>query len=396
MTHTFALLVGASTGAVHASRCRISAARAHERDRSAAHPDPKICIVGEALIDFLPAATIEGETAYRWRPGGAPFNVCIAAARLGVSTTFLGNLSTDLFGEELFHTLENEGVNLSLVERLPQPTTLAFVSPTPGADVKYAFFKENAADRSLQASKIDEIMRGRSFGALHVSLGAVTLEDLPMAEAFAKSFRQARDHGGFTSFDCNIREPMISGGTQEYRDRVERFTCSADVAKASDADIEFLYGEGAKLDVVAGLWLALGPKLVVVTCGAQGALAFFKDANTGRLATISATPACQTPNTIDSKGRPVPVADTVGAGDTCMGALLFGLLGADGGLSLANQVRGSLPWDTQATTRLSFILEIAVTCAAITCSRSGADPPTRSELDNAMSILPKRPAAPDQ
>jgi len=387
MPRSLALLAGFSISALCALGGKRTTLKADTDSSSVGAPTFKICIVGEALIDFLPVTAHDGGAAYRWRPGGAPFNVCIAAARLGIPTLFFGNLSTDLFGEELYCALDREQVDLSLVERLPRPTTLAFVSRTPGADVKYAFFKENAADRSLQESRIAQIMQGHNFGALHVSLGAVTLEDLPMAAAFSEAFSVAKKGGAFTSFDSNIREPMIAGGVEEYRARVEKFTRSASVAKSSDADIEFLYGADAQLDVVAARWLDLGSKLVVITCGAKGALAFFRDAVTGKVTSISASPPCQAPNTIDATGRPAPVADTVGAGDTCMGALLFGLLGGDGGASLSNHVLGKMPWDGHAVERLTFVLERSVACAAITCSRNGADPPTRAELDHALSAL---------
>ena len=56
-------------------------------------------------------------------------------------------------GQELYRTLAKDDVDLSMVRRLPQPSTLAFVSKPPGADVRYAFFKEQAADRSLTARR---------------------------------------------------------------------------------------------------------------------------------------------------------------------------------------------------------------------------------------------------
>jgi fructokinase len=73
----------------------------------------------------------------------------------------------------------------------------------------------------------------------------------------------------------------------------------------------------------------------------------------------------------------VPVADTVGAGDSLAAGLLTGLL-ADGVSS--RSALEALPDE-----RLLALLDDAVLVAALTCTRVGADPPARAELDAARS-----------
>eukprot|EP00435_Cladocopium_sp_Y103_P023784 s2598_g5.t2 len=288
----------------------------------------KVCIVGEALFDFLPVKTTDGKQAFLPRPGGAPLNVCIAASRMGAKVSFLGALSSDMFGEELYKTLQADNVDLSMVKRLPNPSTLAFVSKPPGSDVRYAFFKENAADRSLSARGVAELLSGKSFGALHVSLGAITLEDSVLAEAFEQAYKNTHSTKGFTSFDPNLRGPMVKSSPSLYAGRIEAFAQHADLIKSSDADIEFLYGAGADLEAVAKKWLQKGSKLVIVTRGPDGATAYFRG-KSGQITSLAVKPPCESPKTIDLEGNPAPVADTVGAGDTCMGTLLCYLLGED-------------------------------------------------------------------
>eukprot|EP00435_Cladocopium_sp_Y103_P021651 s2598_g5.t1 len=297
----------------------------------------KVCIVGEALFDFLPVKTTDGKQAFLPRPGGAPLNVCIAASRMGAKVSFLGALSSDMFGEELYKTLQADNVDLSMVKRLPNPSTLAFVSKPPGSDVRYAFFKENAADRSLSARGVAELLSGKSFGALHVSLGAITLEDSVLAEAFEQAYKNTHSTKGFTSFDPNLRGPMVKSSPSLYAGRIEAFAQHADLIKSSDADIEFLYGAGADLEAVAKKWLQKGSKLVIVTRGPDGATAYFRG-KSGQITSLAVKPPCESPKTIDLEGNPAPVADTVGAGDTCMGTLLCYLLGEDGGAPLVDQL----------------------------------------------------------
>jgi fructokinase len=74
-------------------------------------------------------------------------------------------------------------------------------------------------------------------------------------------------------------------------------------------------------------------------------------------------------------GHRVAVADTVGAGDAFMSALLAGLqrrelLGADRRAALRAVGAGTL----------EEIADEAVMAAAITCTRHGADPPTLADL----------------
>ncbi|CAJ1429330.1 unnamed protein product [Effrenium voratum] len=334
----------------------------------------------EALFDFLPVRAADGKQAFLPRPGGAPLNVCIAAQRLGAKVSFLGALSSDLFGEELYKTLDADDVDLSMVQRLPNPSTLAFVSKPPGSDVRYAFFKENAADRTLTARTVAELMGKKTFGAVHVSMGAVTLQDENMVQAFQEAYQRAHKAGGFTSFDPNLRGPMIKGSPAAYAERVEAFVQHADCIKSSDADIEFLYGVDADLEAVAKKWLKKGPKLVVVTRGPDGATAWYKEAKTGQVASLSVAPPCTRPQTIDFQGNPAPVTDTVGAGDTCMGSLLCSFLGEDGGSPLIPQMVGSKPFDEAAVRRLRCVLFAAVTAAAMNVSRAGCDPPTGKDL----------------
>ena len=101
----------------------------------------RIAQLGEALIDF----TSTGPLAFQGHLGGSPFNTAVACARLGQPTGFLGQLSTDLFGEALVRHLQENGVDTRFVVRSDAPSTLAFVERTTATN-RYAFFRHGAAD----------------------------------------------------------------------------------------------------------------------------------------------------------------------------------------------------------------------------------------------------------
>lgn len=342
-----------------------------------------LCIAGESLIDMLPRQTAAGDACYMPCPGGAPFNALLAAARLGIPTTYLATLSSDMFGDELYGILEKEGINLKNVTRIDKPTTLAFVSRKPGQGEKYAFFKENAADRALTKGKVQTCLSKNRFDAVHMSLGAVTLEDRQMAEAFGELFRIAGTQGSLRSFDPNLRSNMIKGGAKAYSKKVEGLLRSVDIAKSSDDDVAYLYGDDAKYPEVAAKWLKLGPKLVIITLGAKGAMAFAPKVG-GECAEISMPPPGTQPNTVDAEGKSAPVVDTVGAGDTFMGSLIQGFMSArnyefSASPPLLEQLVRGKPFDDAALAHLRDLLERAALSAAINCSRPGCNPPSSAE-----------------
>ena len=85
--------------------------------------------LGELLIDFTPAGkTPAGIPIFEQNPGGAPANVAVQAARLGVSAGFIGKVGQDMFGTFLRDTLVKQNVD---VENLhfsnDTATSLAFV-----------------------------------------------------------------------------------------------------------------------------------------------------------------------------------------------------------------------------------------------------------------------------
>jgi fructokinase len=143
------------------------------------------------------------------------------------------------------------------------------------------------------------------------------------------------------------------------RERVEEFVGLSHVVKVSDEDLAFLY-PGEAPEAVCARWVEQGPGLVVLTRGPRGLAAWRQ----GR-------------EVIEVPGRPVEVADTVGAGDTITAGLLVGL-GDAGALGAAGDIAGL----SDGTVR--EILERAAVAAAITCSREGAQPPTRAEVDAAL------------
>src|SRR5262245_36992322 len=110
-----------------------------------------IVVGGEALVDLVPAPQVAPGELGALQPllGGGPYNVAIAVARLGAPVRFLSKLSTDAFGEALLARLRLSGVDVRMVQRGPQPTTLAVPGIGPDGSARFSFYVEGTADREV-------------------------------------------------------------------------------------------------------------------------------------------------------------------------------------------------------------------------------------------------------
>jgi fructokinase len=309
-----------------------------------------ILVCGEALVDLVPASC-GGESGYLARAGGSPYNVAVGLGRLGVPVGFFGRVSDDPFGQMLRDRLVASNVATTFLRTGPEPTTLAVVHLEPGEEPQFAFYGEGTADRTLLPADLPPTFPD-SVAALH--FGSISLVREPAASTFEMCMRREHDLGRVISLDPNVR-PSLVGDGDAYRRRLSVWLSTADIVKVSRADLAWLYPGQAPEDV-ARLWLGLGPALVVVSKGRDGAAAY------GASSTASAA------------AIPVEVADTVGGGD----AFTSGLLARLSELNLLD--RRTLANLTGPI--LADCLEQANRVAALTCRRTGAEPPTRSELES--------------
>ncbi|MEV6649610.1 carbohydrate kinase [Streptomyces sp. NPDC051219] len=303
-----------------------------------------IVVAGESLIDLVPLDTARAGNslpALLPRPGGGPYNTALALGRLGASAAFCSRVSTDGFGEALLEGLRSAGVGLALVQRGPEPTTLAVASIGTDGSAGYRFYAEGSADRLFETPV------ALPAGTRALALGTCSLVLEPGASAYEALLRREAARGVFTLLDPNIRPGLIPDA-EAYRARFRGWLPDVDLLKLSEEDARWLGGGPA--DFLAG-----GTAAVVLTRGAGGLTVLT------RAGGQFAVPA-----------EPVEVADTIGAGDTVNAALLHRLAAHD---ALSARAMGSL-----GEPAWRDILRFAARAAAVTCSRPGAQPPYASEL----------------
>ena len=310
----------------------------------------RIAIVGEALIDFT--STGAG-LRFDGREGGAPANIAIAAARLGVPAGFISQLSNDLFGQRLWAHLQRNGVDLRFVTRSDAPSTLAFVERTPTTNA-YAFYTNGTADTQWSPAQLPQLPERCQF----LQFGSIALLHEPAASRIIDLVMAERARGRIVLFDPNVR-PSLIADLNDYRKRFGEWVRHADLLKLSDEDTSLIAPDKSAADFADEL-LARGLRAVVVTRGAQGASLFRRDAAR-----------------IDVRAPAKPVVDTIGAGDTFAAGLAVALL--EQGVQHAGQLAELAPAVWQD------VLRFAAMAAALNCTRPGADPPQRAELDQALA-----------
>lgn len=302
---------------------------------------------GEALIDMLPRISTEGEACFAPYAGGAVFNTAIALGRLGAPSAFFSGISNDMLGEILADTLTASNVDVSLCARSDRPTTVAFVKLVNG-QATYAFYDEATAGRLLSAQDLPALPPGIDT----LFFGGISLVNDPAAATYEAL--QAREYAArVTMIDPNIRPGFIAGKEAEYRPRIDRMMARADIVKLSDEDLHWLMGTG-EIDTLARRIIAMGPKLVFITAGADGSHA------------VTANQALWEPV------RKVTLIDTVGAGDTFNAGVLASLHSAG--------VLRKSGLDALPDAVLQAALSLGNRAAAITVSRAGANPPWAREL----------------
>lgn len=298
-------------------------------------------VIGEALIDIVRSPDGE-ETEH---VGGSPANVAMGLAALGHETTLATWLALDARGTRIRDHLQEWGVQIAEASFAAVATSTALATLGPDGAATYDF----DLDWSPPPVQVSQ--------GTHVHTGSIAATLQPGAERVREAMSRGRDLGT-VSYDPNLR-PSIMGEAHDVRSRVEECVGLADVVKASDEDLEWLYS-GAPVEEVAHLWGLLGPSVVVVTRGGDGALVHVSSID--EAVTVEATP--------------VQVEDTVGAGDSFMAGLLSALL--DAGLAGPPAARQAL---RQADVHdFTTAVRRAIATAAYTVQRAGAAAPTRADL----------------
>jgi len=308
----------------------------------------KIVTLGEVVSDiYRDESESEVELPFTARPGGAPANVAVAAARLGSEAAFIGSVGEDLFGDFILRALEAEDVDTSAVRRCEPPTrtSLAFVEVTADGDRSFTFYRSDpAADELLSAEDVTrEVLSGASF----VNFGSIPLIKEPSRSAIHRAADLAEELDVPLAFDVNFREHLWKS-PEAAREVVDPLLDRSRVIKMGDDELSPMLGTEDPQEA-AEMLLGRGATLALISLGPDGAVYATREFS-------GHVPAFE----VDE------ILDATGAGDAFLAAALTHL--------------SENAWDEENVREATRRGTVA---GAIACTAYGAMSalPTRDELD---------------
>jgi len=228
-------------------------------------------------------------------------------------------------------------------------TKTGSVDPSKHPDEVFDLYSIPAFDRGTP-----EVIAGNEIGSAKQIVGPGDVLLSKIVPHIRRSWVVGATRGRrIIAFDPNIRDTLIAD-EEDYRRRVDRALDATTVLKTSDEDLEWIYPGVSLIEAVRRV-RARGVELVVVTRGAEGSAAY----------TAS--------KSVTARALEVEVSDTIGAGDSFLAALLVWL--DEAGVVEPGAI------DSLSSYELADALEFASRVSAVTCTRVGAEPPYRSELD---------------
>ncbi|MEV4545237.1 ribokinase [Micromonospora echinaurantiaca] len=253
-----------------------------------------VAFVGRANIDLtvrVPRRASPGRTTFASSltasPGGKSLNQAVAAARRGGRCCLIANVGADGWGQQVTAALADEGVDTRHVTLLPDATTgAAIIEVTPDGESHITLALSTATELTA-----DDIRR--AVDALDEQAVVVQL-DLPPEPVTALLHQRPA--------------PIIIGNLVPYPNLDKTLLRQLDVLVLNQHEAAAILHttNDDPLTAAAGLQ-QLGPRVVVVTAGAQGA-AYVNSHGSGRVPAPT-----------------VPVVDTTGAGDAFLGSLAVDL-----------------------------------------------------------------------
>ncbi|WP_159990497.1 aminoimidazole riboside kinase [Pelistega ratti] len=257
----------------------------------------KIWVIGDAVVDLIP----DGENHYLRCAGGAPANVAVGIARLGVPSAFIGRVGNDPLGKFMQQTLAAENVQTTHMILDPQQRTSTVIVGLDNGERSFTFMVKPSADQFLQTNDLPPFHAGEW---LHCC--SIALVNNPSREATFEAIRRIKVAGGFFSFDPNLRESLWDS-LEEMKTVVMQAVALADVLKFSEEELTLLTNTNRLEQAIQYITSQFSDKLILITLGEKGTLYYFK----GESAVIA--------------GKALEPVDTTGAGDAFVGGLLAGL-----------------------------------------------------------------------
>ncbi|MCA1645848.1 MAG: sugar kinase [Chloroflexi bacterium] len=281
-----------------------------------------VVTLGESMVLLLAeqSGPMREATTFRRYIAGAESNLAIGLSRLGHAAGWISRVGDDEFGRAIVFRIRGEGVDTShVISDDAAPTGLVIRERRDVGPIEQVYYRRGSAASRLAAADLDAAYVG-SARFLHLTGITPALSESCRQTVFAAA-DMARAAGVRVVLDPNYRSKLWAA--PEAREVLRMLARHCDILLPGMDEAQLLTGL-AEPEQAARELIGLGPRLVVIKLGAQGALAL--DAH----GQVTRAPAVVVER----------IVDPVGAGDAFAAGLLSGLLRdftLAGALALANR-----------------------------------------------------------
>ncbi|MGF6238839.1 MULTISPECIES: sugar kinase [Paraburkholderia] len=283
---------------------------------------PAILALGEAMVEFNQSS--KDPSSYLQGFGGDTSNFCVAAARQGATAGFVSAVGDDHFGRLLLDLWQRETVDTSTVKvDSHAPTGVYFVSH--GVDGHQFDYLRAGSAASRYAPYDLPLEAIAAAQVLHLS-GVSLAISLSACDAALAAIGHARANGVRVSFDTNLRLKLWP--LARARAVMVEAIRHTDICLPSWDDVTVLTGLTGRDEIVDYL-LALGPRVVALKLGKQGAYVATPDERR------------------EVPGHVMDAVDATGAGDCFGGAFVARIVAGDDPFAAARYANMAAALSTQ-------------------------------------------------
>ncbi len=271
-----------------------------------------VVTLGEAMIRLSPSGRASLEQSDLWEVyvGGAEANFAVALARLGMHVQWISKVTRNPLGKKIVGKIREHGVDVSKVIWTDEGRVgIFFAEPGPLPESWMILYdRKGSAMSHVNPEEVDwESVRNARLIHLTGITPALSEGCLKVVE---RAISEAKKGGALVSFDTNYRAKLWSA--EEALAILARLLQGVDLLIASLRDIQALFKGGEDGEVEARkLYSQFRPRVVVVTLGEKGALAYDGE------------------RVYQREAYPTQVIDRIGRGDAFDAGFVYGYLTGD-------------------------------------------------------------------
>lgn len=249
--------------------------------------------LGESLLDII----FSENSQITAKAGGSMLNTAVSLGRSGIDVSMVSETGDDETARIILNFLEANKVQTKFIKKYyHQTTSVALAFLDKNKKPTYSIHKSYPEKRLLASPGNFDENDVLAFGSMYSIEPAIRHE-------LVHIISHAKNSGAILVFDPNIRSHKID--KSPLRDALLENIAFANIIKASDEDLQNIFGELSFEDCFSEIKKINADAIFVITLGKEGVIAFYKE----MVLSLSA--------------KEVRLVSTIGAGDAFTAGMIY-------------------------------------------------------------------------